>query len=80
MVLTAGNRCVWRKHVFEVLICPPQILQECLRIERGPPWWKAEDFLQNLNAVNPADYYYYYYYYYYYHYHLLYAGYLYLYS
>lgn len=55
MMLTAGNRYVWRRNVFEVLICPPQILQDCLRIERGPPWCEAEDLLQHRNAVNPAD-------------------------
>jgi hypothetical protein len=55
MMLTAGNRCVSRKNVIEVLICPPQIVQDCLRIERGPPRWEAEDLLQHRNAINPAD-------------------------
>jgi len=45
MMLTAGNRCVWRKNLFEVLVCTPQILQDCLRIERKPPWWETEDLL-----------------------------------
>jgi hypothetical protein len=44
-----------KKNVIEMLICPPQILDECRRIERGPLCWETEDLLQHRDLLNPGE-------------------------